>query len=146
MFRERFTQQADGTRIDGVAVAAVRSAADAVFKPARCTEFAHQMAAGCVDVLAVAGVSEMLAAPCFDACGEFAVAVFEERPRQRAVQIDLAGSAQVSLLRILDAFSPQTRDTRVRSRACSCRWPGLAPRIRSLRRCSCSIPGAASSW
>ena len=53
MFGERFAQQANGARVDRVAMAAIRDAADAVFQPARRAEFTHQMAAGRIDVIVV---------------------------------------------------------------------------------------------
>jgi hypothetical protein len=62
-------------------VAAVCSTADAVFQPARRTQFAHQMAAGCIDILTMFRFSEVRAGPCFDACRELAMTVFKEWPR-----------------------------------------------------------------
>src|ERR1700761_7077580 len=147
MFGEGFAQQAHGAGVDGIAVAAVGLTADTVFQPARRTEFTDQTTAGRIDVV-VLYVREIRAAPCLDTRGQLPVAWFEERPGQRAVQIQIAliaVRAQFNLPRTPGATSRQTRCTPVRNRVCSCKWPGLALPIRLLRRCSCSIPGAASS-
>jgi hypothetical protein len=48
------------------------------------------VAAGCIDVIAVRCIGEMRACPGFDACCKVAVTVFEERPRQCAMNIHVA--------------------------------------------------------